>query len=216
MPLLADQAPPASPPTPERVVHEVRSELHREDCPNVRGWQTDAGDTLPAPETAHRNTLPSVCVQPAARLGIRTESDEAWVPIEPCWPFAPVADMGAEQPHEEGVPAGEGAAPCLPVAVPQLNVGTDAVERPAPKPVQLDPQGQVEPDDHLRSADDRLTQLGVVIAVDHPTIRRGGHRLADPCSERIGRRLTPVRTVVERIKLDVGQGKPARELGSEG
>ena len=88
--------------------------------------------------------------------------------------------------------------------------------RPPATPPQLQAERQVEPDDRVGRADQRVAELGLVVAVDHPAVRRGVHRLAHARAKLLGTRLGPVRPVVERVELDVRHAQPLGELAAEG
>src|SRR4051812_5654257 len=103
--------------------------------------------------------------------------------------------MRADRPGEERLAAPERRADALPVPVPELLLGPPAPVRAPPEPREDHVQRQVEPDDRVRAAGDELTELPLVVAVDHPGFGLG--RLADPAPEVLELRLGPVRPVVE-------------------
>src|SRR4051794_7026475 len=154
-------------------------------------------------------------LQPVLRLVDRAQPDEARVALVSPRPPAPVAEMPLHHPPEERVAADEDVAPVLLVAAPELDVVADPVRRSPQQPARLDPEREVQPDDRVGRADDRILELALVVAVDHPAARSRVHRRLDLRAELLGSWLAPIRAVVERIELDVRDAEPLRQLLSE-
>src|SRR5580765_5662954 len=155
-------------------------------------------------------------IEPASSRGDRAQAYKTRVArVEPR-PGSPVAEVAADQPGEERLPAPERVAPALLVPVPELHVVADSLARPARDAAQLEPERQVEPDDRVGRSDHRVAELGLVVAVDHPAVRELGHRLAYARAKLLVRRLAPVRPVVKGVELDVGQPESLGEVPPEG
>lgn len=109
-------------------------------------------------------------IQPAAGRVDRVEPNQAGIGAELRRPAAPVADVRAERPKAERFAADEHATPRLSIAVPELNTVPDAARRPHTKPLEIDTQWQIQPDDCVRRTHDHLPEPGVVVAIDHPAL----------------------------------------------
>src|SRR5206468_12149014 len=75
---------------------------------------------------------------------------------------------------------------------------------------------EVEPDDGVGGADHQVSELLLVVAVDHPALRRLLHRVAHPRAKLVRGRLAPVRPVVECVELEVRHVEASGELLREG
>src|ERR1044072_6406454 len=174
-----------------------------------------AGSAMnPVSRSALQRFLP---LEPGTSFRVRAQADEARVVGVLPRPLAPLAHMGLQHPPEERVAPPEGVAPALAVATPELLFTAHPLHRPAPEPPQLEPQRQVEPDDRVRFADHEVTELALVIAVDHPAVWRGGHGVGAAGAEALVSRLLPAgRGPVQCVEPDVRHAGPPRELLREG
>ena len=132
-------------------------------------------------------------------------------------PLSPVAEVPAHHPPEERR-RGPRSAPRQLSLLPfqQLDVVADP-PRGSPPQTAASSILNGRSSQTIVSAvrDDEIAELALVVAVDHPALRCGVHRLVHPRAELLVGRLAPVRPVVERVQLDVRQLEPPRELDPE-
>ena len=157
----------------------------------------------------------SKVLEPALRLLDGAEPHEAWVVAVAPRPLPLVAEVRRAPIHQKSESQPQSAFRQLSRLPLQSSTSLRIrCARALPHPAELEPQRQVEPHDRVRLREDGFAELRLVVAVDHPPFRC--HRLAHARAKLLGGWLAPVRPVVERVELDVGQLEPARQLLREG
>src|SRR2546430_1130915 len=131
----------------------------------------------------------------------------------PCWPGSggSPAFPGTQRPHKRGVPPPKDAAPGLAVAAPELDVIAAPRVRAPPESPQGNPKRGIEPDDPVGGLEHEVAELPLVIAIDYPAVWRFGHELADARLQLFPAGLGPVRTVVDRVELEIGNAQALGE-----